>query len=197
MPAEIRPVLNPVLSFKRDPRLVSVTGRSARENQIVVDRLAKQRIKLSDQILGLQSQATRQHAGKLLVAVKMFEDSFAPTYEPEAICRVPLGAELIAPMDGGYLAQVDRQALGNLSGIIRDGSATTFASLSPEFKTLGCQQRRMSYAADHCRQSGTVRFMMIVVVFLICGWLLIGRTLHGTLSSLRSVNLSRLKTFIT
>lgn len=124
MSAEIRPVLNPVLSFKRDPRLVSVTGRSARENQIVVDRLATQRVKLSSQVLGLENQATPQHAGKMLVTVKMFDDSLAPTYEPEAIFRAPLGAELIAPMDGGYLAQLDRRALGNLSGIIRDGAAT-------------------------------------------------------------------------
>ncbi len=124
MPTEIRPVLNPVLSFKRDPRLVSVTGRSARESQIVVDRLATQRRKLSSQILQLGRQETREHAGKLLVAVRMFDDSLAPSYEPEAIFRAPLGAELIAPIDGGYLAQLDRRTLGDLSRLISESSAT-------------------------------------------------------------------------
>lgn len=124
MPTEVRPVLNPVLSFKRDPRLVGVTGRSAVESQVVVPRLAGQKIKLSDQILDLANQITRQHADKLLVAVKMFDDSLAPTYEPESIFREPLGSELIAPIEGGYLAQVDLRALNNLSKIIREGATT-------------------------------------------------------------------------
>lgn len=124
MPTEIRPVLNPVLSFKRDPRLVGVTGRSAEESQVVVQRLADQKMKLSDQLLGLENQIMRQHAGKLLVAVKMFDDSLAPSYEPESIFREPLGSELIAPIEGGYLAQVDRRALKNLSKIVREGATT-------------------------------------------------------------------------
>lgn len=124
MPTEVRPVLNPVLSFKRDPRLVGVTGRSAEESQVIVPRLAEQKIKLSEQILGLDNQTTRQYAGKLLVAVKMFDDSLAPTYEPKSIFREPLGSELIAPIEGGYLAQVDRSALRNLSKIVRKGATT-------------------------------------------------------------------------
>ncbi len=124
MPTEVRPVLNPVLSFKRDPRLVGVTGRSAEESQVIVPRLAEQKMKLSEQILGLDNQTTRQHAGKLLVAVKMFDDSLAPTYEPKSIFREPLGSELIAPIEGGYLAQVDRSALRNLSKIVRKGGTT-------------------------------------------------------------------------
>ncbi|OGB32617.1 MAG: hypothetical protein A3F78_11270 [Burkholderiales bacterium RIFCSPLOWO2_12_FULL_61_40] len=124
MPTEARPVLNPVLSFKRDPRLVGVTGRSAEESQIVVQRLEDQKVKLSGQILGLENQTTRQHAGKLLVAIRMFDDSLAPTYEPESIFREPLGSELVAPIEGGYLAQVDRRALTNLSKIVRKGATT-------------------------------------------------------------------------
>jgi hypothetical protein len=124
MPTEVRPVLNPVLSFKRDPRLVVVTGRSAEESQVVVSRLADQKTKLSDQILGLENLTTRQHAGKLLVAIKMFDDSLAPTYEPESIFREPLGSELIAPIEGGYLAQVDQRALRNLSKIVQEGATT-------------------------------------------------------------------------
>lgn len=124
MPTEVRPVLNPVLSFKRDPRLVSVTGRSAEESQVVVLRLAEQKTKLSGQILGLEGQTTRQHAGKLLVAVKMFDDSLAPSYEPESIFRETLGSELIAPIEGGYLAQVDQRAIRNLSTIVREGATT-------------------------------------------------------------------------
>lgn len=124
MPAEFRPVLNPVLSFKRDPRLASAIGRGPQESHIISTRLADQRIKLSDQILSLENQTKRQHAGKILVAVKMFDDSLAPTYQPDSIFREPLGAELVAPIEGGYLAQVDRRALRNLSKIVREGATT-------------------------------------------------------------------------
>ena len=124
MPTVIRPVLNPVLSFKRDPRLVVVTGRSAQESQVVAPRLDEQKTKLSSQLLSLENLSTRQHAGKLLVAIKMFTDSLAPTYEPESIFREQLGSELIAPIEGGYLAQVDKRALRNLSNIVRDCATT-------------------------------------------------------------------------
>lgn len=124
MSAEIRPVLNPVLSFKRDPRLVGITGRSAEESQVVTRRLDEQKIKLSSQLLDLANQTTKQHAGKLLVAIKMFDDSLAPTYEPESIFREPLGSELIAPIEGGYLAQVDHRAITNLSKIVQEGATT-------------------------------------------------------------------------
>lgn len=124
MPTEVRPVLNPVLSFKRDPRSAGVTGRSAEESQVVIARLADQRIKLANQILGLENQITRLHANKLMVAVKMFDDSLAPTYEPESIFRESLGSELIAPIEGGYLAQVDQRALKKLLKIVREGATT-------------------------------------------------------------------------
>ncbi|WP_287917387.1 S8 family serine peptidase [Comamonas sp.] len=124
MSSEIRPVLNPVLSFKRDPRRVGVTGRSADESQVVLSRINEQKQKLADQLSGLAKETPRQHAGKLLVAIKMFDDSLAPSYEPESIFREPLGSKLVAPIDGGYLAQVDVKALPELSKIVRDSSTT-------------------------------------------------------------------------
>ena len=123
MSTENRPVLNPVLSFKRDPRLAGVTGRSADESQVVSTRLSEQKEKLVAQFLEISTQPKRSHAGKFLVAVKMFDDSLAPSYEPESIFRATLGSELVAPIGGGYLAQVDAQALGRLSKIVRDSSS--------------------------------------------------------------------------
>jgi hypothetical protein len=139
MPTEIRPVLNPVLSFKRDPRLVVVTGRSAQESQVVAPRLDEQKTKLSSQLLSLEKLSTRQHAGKLLVAIKMFDDSLAPTYEPESIFREPLGSELIAPIEGGYLAQVDQRALRNLSNIVRDCATTDVRVTVSRIKDISAQ----------------------------------------------------------
>ena len=70
MSTENRPVLNPVLSFKRDPRLAGVTGRSADESQVVSTRLSEQKEKLAAQFLEISTQPKRSHAGKFLVAVK-------------------------------------------------------------------------------------------------------------------------------
>ncbi|MBD9405623.1 S8 family peptidase [Acidovorax sp. ACV02] len=139
MPTETRPVLNPVLSFKREPRLVSVTGRSAEESQVVVQRLEAQKIKLSEQISGLENQTQRPHAGKLLVAVRMFDDSLAPSYEPESIFRETLGSELVAPIEGGYLAQLDRRALGNLSKIVRAAATTDVRVTVSRIKEIKAQ----------------------------------------------------------
>lgn len=99
-------------------------GRSASENQVVISRLPGQRKKLAAQFIGLEKAVAHTHAGKLLVAIKMYDDSLAPTYEPESIFRESLGSELVAPMRDGYLAQLDHQALRNLSAIVRK-SATT------------------------------------------------------------------------
>ncbi len=124
MPTEARPVLNPVLSLKRDPRRVAVTGRSADESKVVSSRLAEQSRKLSEQIASFENQKARYHAGQLLVAVKMYDDSLAPSYQPESIFRESLGSELIAPIEGGYLAQLDRRALRNISSIVRNSETT-------------------------------------------------------------------------
>lgn len=123
MPTEARPVLNPVLSLKRDPRRVGVTGRSTDETKIVQSRLADHKIKLSERIASFENQTTRYRAGKILVAVKMHDDSLAPSYEPESIFRESLGSELIAPIEGGYLAQLDRQSIKNISQIVHDSAS--------------------------------------------------------------------------
>ena len=93
------------------------------ESQVVSTRLSEQKEKLAAQFLEISTQPKRSHAGKFLVAVKMFDDSLAPSYEPESIFRATLGSELVAPIGGGYLAQVDAQALGRLSKIVRDSSS--------------------------------------------------------------------------
>lgn len=124
MPSELRPVLNPVLSFKRDPRRASVTGRSASESQVMVDRLTPQRDKLSQQLGNFPDADSPSHADRFLVAVRMFDDSLAPSYEPKALFRETLGSELVAPIENGYLAQMHKSAFLNISDIVRNGVST-------------------------------------------------------------------------
>lgn len=118
MAGETRPVLYPVLSLKREARPAGVTGRSPTEKSIRKERLAQQRVHLAAQLHGLVDRQAHAHAGRILVAVRMFDDSFAPTHEPEALFRRSLGSELVAPIRDGYLAQVRLDCLDELAQIV-------------------------------------------------------------------------------
>ncbi len=106
MAQDARPVLNPVLNLKRTPRLANVTGRAPSEDAVIVERLEEQRASLSVQV-GLLAEVERgRHADRRLVAVRMFDDSFAPSWEPEALFHSNFGSPLVAPFRGGYLAEL-------------------------------------------------------------------------------------------
>ena len=119
MPSEMRPVLNPILALKRDPRREGVTGRAATEAHIRIERLDVQREVLATQLDGIRRSTDKVHAGRLLVAIRMFDDSLAPTHEPKAIFREGLNSELVAPVHKGYLAQVKADVLNELSALIK------------------------------------------------------------------------------
>lgn len=106
MAQDARPVLNPVLNLKRTPRLASVTGRSPSEDAVVVTRLEEQRAALSAQVELLAKVESGRHADRRLVAVRMFDDSYAPSWEPEALFHSNFGSPLVAPLRGGYLAEL-------------------------------------------------------------------------------------------
>lgn len=122
MPSETRPVLNPILALKRDPRRAGVTGRSPTEANIRTERLGVQREILASQLDGIRQSATTIHAGKLLITVRMFDDSLAPTHEPKAIFREGLNSELVAPVHNGYLAQVKAEVLDELAELIKSSN---------------------------------------------------------------------------
>ena len=111
MPSDNRPILNPVLSLKRDPRRAAVTGRSQTEENVRIDRLNAQRNILSSQLRELRRSPGQTHANQMFIAVRMFEDSPAPTHEPKSIFREALGSQLVAPIPNGYLVQIRVDAL--------------------------------------------------------------------------------------
>ncbi|WP_024905764.1 S8 family peptidase [Robbsia andropogonis] len=122
MPSESRPVLNPVLAFKRDPRRTIAPGRSQGEPAVRADRLAAQRIALAAQLRQIRASAPIAHNDQVLVAVRMFGDSLAPTHEPKALFRASLNSELVAPLRNGYLAQIRLTAFEELATLIGNGT---------------------------------------------------------------------------
>lgn len=125
MPSEFRPVLNPVLSLKRDPQPTSVTGRGVTESNVRNERLAAQRSLLASRFAALRESPPASHAGKILVAVHMFDDSLAPTHEPDALFREAQNTPLVAPLSNGYLAEVPLHALSRLEELVAQGTHVT------------------------------------------------------------------------
>lgn len=125
MPSEFRPVLNPVLSLKRDPHPSSVTGRGVSESNVRNERLAAQRELLASRFATLRRSPPTSHAGKILVAVHMFDDSLAPTHEPHALFRERFSTPLVAPLSDGYLAEVPLDELPRLEETIQHGTHVT------------------------------------------------------------------------
>jgi hypothetical protein len=135
---ESRPVLNPILAFKRDPRRAGVTGRAPSEDQIRFERLDIQRVILSKQVRELRTSGLPAYGNCVLVTIKMFDDSLAPTYEPESIFREGLGSPLVAPIDNGYLAQIDIDSIDGIANLISGSNkvdvrvtVSRIASISP------------------------------------------------------------------
>jgi hypothetical protein len=141
MATESRPVLNPILAFKRDPRRDSVTGRSLTAAQIKFDRLNHQREKLSGQLSAINKAPPKIHAGRILVSVRMFDDSLAPSYEPEALFREGLGGQLVAPVNNGYLAQIKVSQLPGLAGLIRGSDKTDVKVIVSRIESIQTVER--------------------------------------------------------
>ncbi|MCM2558015.1 S8 family serine peptidase [Alcaligenes faecalis] len=122
MANEKKPVLNPVLIFKRDPRRNTVTGRGLSESQVRTDRLSAQRQVLSNQVSSLNNKQNKIHADRILVSVGMFDDSLAPTFEPDSVFTEKMGAKLVAPVKNGYLAQINIKSIGKIEKLIKEDS---------------------------------------------------------------------------
>lgn len=125
MPSELRPVLNPVLSLKRDPQPTTVTGRGVDESNVRHERLASQREVLASRLASFRQSPPPSHAGRVLLAVRMFEDSLAHSHEPGGLFRETLETPLVAPLHDGYLAEVPLSRLDNLERLVSHGTHVT------------------------------------------------------------------------
>lgn len=118
MVTNARPVLNPVLTLKTDPRPRSVTGGGLNETHVRTERLERQRTHLAQQLREFAQSRCTLHAGCMLVVVEMFDDSLAPTYTPSFIFNDRRGSQLIAPVPKGYLVQMRQDACNDLATYI-------------------------------------------------------------------------------
>lgn len=115
-----RPALNPVLRIRRYPEPASTLGGGKGRDSIIQSRLEQQQGTLGDQAreLYLRRETFPAFAGKALVAVQMFEDSFAPSHTPDDLFSPEFGCRLVAPFREGYLVEATPERFEELvSGI--------------------------------------------------------------------------------
>ena len=122
MPESERPLLNPVLSLHIEPKRVVPSGGGKSRSGIAAERLESQRGVLSHQLMDLYSRREdllRRFSGRALIVARMFDDSFAKSWTPGDLFTPVSGAQLVLPIKGGYLVDVQISALQELSRIAR------------------------------------------------------------------------------
>ncbi|KQT80555.1 S8 family peptidase [Methylobacterium sp. Leaf466] len=119
-----RPALNPVLTLRKEAVPETVQGRGASEAHVVQERLSTQRRVLADKLEAIAgSGAPAAHAGRIHLAVEMFEDSFAPSWTPRPLFADGHHVQLVAPARNGYLVEAEVAHLQALARHIRQASA--------------------------------------------------------------------------
>lgn len=113
-----RPLLNPVLKLRVDPKPEARTGGGKGRASVVLGRLSEQM-----RVLGAASRALTASRAQLptferkthLVARMFAEDSLAPSHTPDDLFHPLQGCQLVAPLRHGYLIEVDVGALERLT----------------------------------------------------------------------------------
>ena len=117
-----RPSLNPVLRFRQEPVPKPPSGGGKGRASIVEPRFAQQQKRLQKQAqkLYVHRETFPAFAGKALVAVRMFQDSFAPSHTPDDLFAPEYGCRLVAPFRDGYLVEAATELLERLASAIQN-----------------------------------------------------------------------------
>ena len=121
-----RPLLNPVLRFKKEAKPESVTGGGKSAGGIKTDRLTDQRRRLAAQFTEMASHIASQPRfnNRAVVYAAMFDDSFAPTWTPSDLFQGEHGGQLIAPYRAGYLVEIKADRLATYAGFVQHTGRT-------------------------------------------------------------------------
>lgn len=119
------PVLNSVLTLKKEPARREAPGGGKKEADIVSDRLNQQRVALDRDlsvIMNAISPATT-FAGQLLIVAEMFDDSFAISKSPKDLFLGESGTLVASAAHNGYLIEANEKDLQTVRRRIRAGQS--------------------------------------------------------------------------
>ncbi len=115
-------LLNPVLSLQIEPTPENKPGGGKGRQNIVHDRLDKQKEKLCVQARAHYASRADMvtFGGKVGLAVRMFSDSLAPSHTPKDLFAPMHGCRFVAPLHKGYLVEADLSLFGKIVPEIRN-----------------------------------------------------------------------------
>lgn len=115
------PALNPVLKLSLEPIPDNIEARGKSEDTTKKERFERQQNKLEWDIRGIEEGINGEiiHGGdRLLLHIRMFSDSLAPTHKPHDVLPPTLDCRFVAPMFDGYLVEVCSTKLSDLADLI-------------------------------------------------------------------------------
>lgn len=120
------PVLNPILSLLRYPTPTSVSGGGKSAKGIVTSRLEIQQKKLSNELKSIQEdEGLVSLAGQVHLIVKMFPDSYAPSWTPDDLFESNNYVRIVAPAYNGYLVEIKKEKIANLINRVESPKSAT------------------------------------------------------------------------
>lgn len=116
-----RPVVNPILNFLKSPTPKTVTGGGKNEKGIKSTDLISKKSYLSAAVKDIDRGDIDKtiFAGKTHIIAKMDEDSLSPSWTPTDLFDSRVGSRIVAPAYKGFLVEIDRSKLKELSNHIQ------------------------------------------------------------------------------
>lgn len=158
----IKPLLNPILSLLAEPKPSSVNGGGKSAKGIVISRLEEQQEKLARDLKKInKDESIKSKAGRLHLLVKMFPDSYAPSWTPNDLFDTDHSVRIVAPAYNGYLVEVAKSKIQNLiDKVSNPKSATVKVDISRLDSIVGFDKREilrsneLDIVYENAKQSG-------------------------------------------
>ncbi|WP_440062282.1 S8 family serine peptidase [Pseudomonas syringae] len=121
-----RPVVNPVLRFLKSPTPNTVSGGGKNQKGIKSSALESKREILSAKVAKIDKSdlSTITFSGMTHIIAKMDDDSLSPSWTPTDIFDSRAGCRIIAPAYKGFLIEVNRESLAELSQHLKNSQKT-------------------------------------------------------------------------
>ncbi|WP_426315480.1 S8 family peptidase [Methylobacterium fujisawaense] len=119
------PLLHPVLVLRKEPISSEAPTGGKGEDDIVVERLQRQRQKLSDDLNNIIASGDQLNyfGSRILLNIEMYSDSFAVTKKPKDLLTIAGESLLTRPLETGYLAEVASSALKKIRHRVETGNS--------------------------------------------------------------------------
>lgn len=121
-----RPVVNPVLRLLKSPTPKTVSGGGKNHKGIKMNALEEKRKSLSSKVEKIYKSDISEvtFSGMTHIIAKMDDDSLSPSWTPTDVFDSRSGCRIIAPAYKGFLVEINRESLSDLSRHLKTSKKT-------------------------------------------------------------------------